>query len=73
MEFALVGRRGADSAPREVSLASPVGKALLGVGAGDLARVALPSGRVRLLRVLNVTNGPRAARNSRSGTAAKAA
>ena len=72
-EFALVGRRAADAAPREVSLASPVGKALLGVRAGDVARVALPSGRVRLLRVLDVTNGPRTAKNSRSGTAAKAA
>src|SRR5215210_3076281 len=73
MEFALVGRRAADSAPREVSLASPVGKALVGVRAGDVARVALPSGRVRLLRVLDVTSGPRVAKNSRSGTAAKAA
>jgi transcription elongation factor GreA len=73
MEFALVGRRAADSAPRQVSLASPVGKALVGVRAGDVARVALPSGRVRLLRVLDVTNGPRAAQVSRSGSAAKAA
>jgi transcription elongation GreA/GreB family factor len=73
MEFALVGRRAADSAPREVSLASPVGKALVGVRAGDVARVALPSGRVRLLRVLDVTNAPRMAKNSRSGTAVKAA
>jgi transcription elongation factor GreA len=73
MEFALVGRRAADSAPREVSLASPVGKALVGVRAGDVARVALPSGRVRLLRVLDVTNGPRVAQDSRSGRAAKAA
>src|SRR5215217_7184740 len=66
MEFALVGRRAADSPPGEVSLASPVGKALVGVRPGDLARVALPSGRVRLLRVLDVS----AAENSRSGTAA---
>ena len=73
MEFALVGRRAADSAPREVSLVSPVGKALLGVRAGDIAHVALPSGRVRLLRVLGVSNAPRAATNSRSGAAAKAA
>jgi transcription elongation factor GreA len=73
LEFALIGRRAADSAPREVSLGSPVGTALVGVRAGDVARVALPSGRVRLLRVLDVTNGPRAAENSRSGTAAKAA
>jgi len=73
MEFALVGRRAADSAPRAVSLASPVGQALLGVHPGDVARVALPSGRVRLLRVLDVTDGPRAAKNSRSVAAAKAA
>jgi transcription elongation factor GreA len=73
MEFALVGRRAANSAPREVTLASPVGEALLGVRAGDVARVALPSGRVRRLRVLDVTSGPRAARSSRPGTAAKAA
>ena len=73
MEFALVGRRAADSAPREVSLASPVGKALVGVRAGDVVRVALPSGRMRLLRVLDVTNAPRMAKNSRSGTAVKAA
>ena len=73
MEFALVGRRAADAAPREVSLASPVGNALVGVRAGDVARVALPSGRVRLLRVLDVTNGPRAAKHRRSGPAAKAA
>jgi transcription elongation factor GreA len=73
MEFALVGRRAADSPPREVSLASPVGKALVGVRAGDFARVALPSGRVRLLRVLDVTSEPHVAQNSRSGSAAKAA
>jgi transcription elongation factor GreA len=57
MEFALVGRRAADSTRREVSLASPVGKALVGVRPGDVARVALPSGRARLLRVLDVSNG----------------
>jgi transcription elongation factor GreA len=73
IELSLVGRRAADSAPGEVSLASPVGKALRGVRAGDVAQVALPSGRVRLLHVLNVTNEPRAARSLRSGTAAKAA
>jgi transcription elongation factor GreA len=73
MEFALVGRRAADSNPRDGSLASPVGKALVGVRAGDVARVALPSGRVRLLRVLDVTTGTRALKNSRSGTAATAA
>jgi transcription elongation factor GreA len=58
MVFVLVGRRAADSTRREVSLASPVGKALIGVRPGDVAQVALPSGRARLLRVLDVTNGP---------------
>jgi transcription elongation factor GreA len=66
MEFALVGRRTADSAPREVSLASPVGNALLGIRVGGVARVALPSGRVRLLRVLDLIDGPHATSNSRA-------
>lgn len=54
MEFVLVGRRTADSKAGHVSLASPVGKALTGVGAGDVARVALPSGEIRVLSVLEV-------------------
>jgi transcription elongation factor GreA len=73
MEFALVGRRTADSTRREVSLASPVGKALIGVRPGDVARVALPSGEDRLLRVLDVTNGLLAATSTRSDAAAEAA
>ena len=72
MEFALVGRRAADSTRREVSLASPVGKALVGVRPGDVARVALPSGRARLLRVLDVTNGLLAAKNARPDAAVEA-
>jgi transcription elongation factor GreA len=66
MEFALVGRRAARSSRREVSLASPVGTALVGVRPGDIARVALPSGRTRMLRVLDVTNGPRGMENAPS-------
>ena len=54
MEFELVGRRTTDSTARDVSLASPVGKALTGVRAGDAARVALPSGEIRVLAVLDV-------------------
>ena len=54
MEFELVGRRTAVSKPRDVSLASPVGRALSGVRAGDVARVALPSGETRVLSVLEV-------------------
>ena len=73
MEFALVGRRAADSNRREVSLASPVGKALVGVRPGDVARVALPSGRERLLRVLDVTNGLLAAETVRLDARVEAA
>ncbi len=59
-EFELVGRRTTDSKPRDVSLASPVGKALTGVRAGDVARVALPSGEIRVLSVLDVVPSARA-------------
>jgi transcription elongation factor GreA len=50
----LVGRRGAGAAPNDVSLASPVGKALVGARPGDLLRVLLPSARERTLRVTAV-------------------
>jgi transcription elongation factor GreA len=50
-EYELVGRRAPGASSREVSVASPVGKALIGVRAGGIARVALPSGRLRVLRV----------------------
>jgi len=61
MEFVLVGRRTTDAKAGEVSLASPVGKALTGVRAGDVARVALPSGAIRVLSVLDVVRRPEAA------------
>lgn len=54
IEFELVGRRTTDSKTGDVSSASPVGKALTGVRAGDVARVALPSGGMRVLSVLDV-------------------
>jgi len=73
MEFVLVGRRATDSTRCEVSLGSPVGKALVGVRPGDVARVALPSGRARLLRVLDVTNGLIASNNARPDAAVEAA
>lgn len=73
MEFALVGRRASSSTPREVSLASPVGKALVGVRPGDVARVVLPSGRVRLLRVLDVSNALPARIGAPRGDAVEAA
>ena len=56
-EYRLVGRRGEDSARHEVTMASPVGKALWGARRGDLVDVALPNGRARTLRVLDVIHG----------------
>jgi transcription elongation factor GreA len=53
-QYRLVGRRGAGAAPNDVSLASPVGKALVGARLGDLLRVLLPSARERTLRVMAV-------------------
>ena len=64
VEYRLVGRRTADSTPRDVSLASPVGKALTGVRAGDVARVALPSGEIRMLSVLGVVPSAQTTRDA---------
>jgi transcription elongation factor GreA len=55
-EYTLIGRRVQGSPPDHVSLASPVGKALAGTSAGDTVRVALPNGRSRQLRVIEVTS-----------------
>jgi transcription elongation factor GreA len=53
-EYELVGRRNPDSRRHEVTPASPVGEALMGARVGDLARVELPNGRMRVLEVLEV-------------------
>jgi transcription elongation factor GreA len=53
-EYELVGRRTPDSPGRAVSLASPVGRALVGARRGDVVEAVLPSGRRRTLRVLDV-------------------
>jgi transcription elongation factor GreA len=53
-DYRLIGRRTPDSPPEEVSLRSPVGKALAGTRAGDVVRVSLPSGRDRTLTVVAV-------------------
>jgi transcription elongation factor GreA len=53
-EYRLVGRRLSDSPPHHVSLASPVGNALMNARVGDIVRVALPNGRERELHVLEV-------------------
>lgn len=55
-EHRLVGRRGADAGPNDVSVGSPVGQALVSTRPGDLVRVVLPSGRDRVLRVVAVTS-----------------
>jgi transcription elongation factor GreA len=53
-EYELVGRLGADADLSQVSLRSPVGKALFGARAGDIVHVMLPSGRQRSLQVIDV-------------------
>jgi transcription elongation factor GreA len=72
-EYELVGRRGPDSPPRQVSLASPVGQALHGARTGDVAQVWLPSGRARVLRVLAVSAGSLSGENAPSTAAIRAA
>jgi len=62
-EYLLIGRRGEDSGRHEVTFASPVGKALWGARRGDRVDVALPNGRSRALRVLDVVHGPAATAN----------
>ena len=59
VEYRLIGRRTAESRPDEVSLGTPVGKALVGARPGDVVRVSLPSGRARSLTVLGVSAPPR--------------
>ena len=47
-KYAIVGRAEADPSHGRISNESPVGKALLGLKAGDQADVAVPSGTARL-------------------------
>ena len=56
-KYRLIGRRTSDSSVHEVSLASPVGKALVGARTGDVVHVGLPNGRERSLTVLDVSDG----------------
>jgi transcription elongation factor GreA len=53
-DYTLVGRLGPDEDRSQVSLGSPVGKALLGARRGDVVHVTLPSGRRRSLHVVEV-------------------
>lgn len=52
-EYNLVGGDEADAAAGKISVASPVGKALLGLKAGDIAEIQVPAGTLRY-EVLNV-------------------
>jgi transcription elongation factor GreA len=56
-DYELIGRRSHDSERHEVTLASPVGKSLWGARPGDVVVVALPTGRNRTLRVIDVRHG----------------
>jgi transcription elongation factor GreA len=56
-KYRLIGRRTSDSPAGEVSLGSPVGKALAGARTGDVVHVGLPNGRERSLTVLDVSDG----------------
>jgi transcription elongation factor GreA len=53
-QYELVGRRASHHDDNAISLASPVGKALVGSRPGDVVQVALPNGRERSLTVLDV-------------------
>jgi transcription elongation factor GreA len=54
-EYQLIGRRTSDSSAHEVSLGSPVGRALAGARTGDVVQVTLPNGRNRTLTVLGIS------------------
>jgi transcription elongation factor GreA len=54
LEVELVGRLEADPASGRISIASPLGKAILGLRRGDIADVDTPRGRLRF-KVLAVT------------------
>jgi transcription elongation GreA/GreB family factor len=56
-KYRLIGRRTSDSPAHEVSLGSPVGRALSGARTGDVVHVGLPNGRERSLTVLGVSDG----------------
>ena len=56
-KYRLIGWRTSDSPAHEVSLGSPVGRALSGARTGDIVQVGLPNGRERSLTVLGVSDG----------------
>jgi transcription elongation factor GreA len=62
MKYRLIGRHTSESPAREVSLGSPIGKALAGARTGDVVHVSLPNGHKRSLTVLAVGGAPRLAK-----------
>jgi transcription elongation factor GreA len=62
-QYELVGRRSGPHDDGRISLASPVGTALLGSRPGDVVQVALPNGRERSLTVLDVREGTQGRRD----------
>lgn len=55
LEYELVTTSEHEPSRVQVTLDTPTGKALLGARPGDFVRIALPNGRTRRVRVLNVT------------------
>lgn len=53
-EYHLVGADEGDAAAGKISIASPVGKALLGLAVGDVAEIQVPAGALQY-EVLSVT------------------
>jgi transcription elongation factor GreA len=53
-EYNLVGADEADAKKGKISIASPVGRALLGLQAGDVAEIQVPAGTLRY-EVISVT------------------
>jgi transcription elongation factor GreA len=53
--YHLVGRRTSGDDRHVVSIGSPVGQALIGTRAGDVAHATLPDGRSRRLEVISVS------------------
>ncbi len=67
-EYELVGSVEADPAHRRLSVASPVGRALLGRRTGDVLELQVPRGRMRL-RILAVDPNREARRSARPRSA----
>ncbi|NPV92580.1 MAG: transcription elongation factor GreA [Firmicutes bacterium] len=54
MEFTVVGSAEADPHNKRISIESPVGKAILGLGVGKIVEVMVPAGRLQY-QILGIT------------------